>query len=257
MAKNFLQLPRQHGAYAILLIPLTAGLVKAANFTWGQVALTGAWIGAYLSFYQLSLYWKTRSPRRQNYRVPLFAYLLGTAFFSALTLWARGWGLLGWVAILAAPGIGALYCLKTHAERSVRSGAFTTFVSCTMALVAAYPTPLAWLAADSTVFTCEILATFGYFFGSVLHVKALIRERGQHSARQRSLVWHLFSLLVISALYYFQLLSWIWVLYAGIWLGRTALLLYVDRRRPRRLPARKIGITEMLCCLPLWVTLLF
>ena len=124
-----------------------------------------------------------------------------------------------------------------------------------MGVAIRFHTPLALVEAlpDAWPDVAVLGWLFAYFAGTVWHIKALIRERGQARARRRSILWHsaaLASTLAIIGLH----LSVTWPLFFFLVLARTVWM--TDPRRTGTLPIMLIGMTEVLASLILLVVAL-
>lgn len=86
------------------------------------------------------------------------------------------------------------------------------------------------------------VSLFGYFFGTVLHVKSLIRERGNTRIEHSSLIWHA-SWTAGSILLWGWQPGWLWASLFALATIRTMILPRVARTRPVR-PAT-IGTIEV------------
>lgn len=174
-------LPPQHGAWAMLLLPWLAG-VLIAGFRWPQVPLLVAWLTGYLFSYYLLLAVKTRRPGRV--RAQLWLYGPPTVLLGALVVILRPQVL--WYApayaLLLAVNLG--YAARRD-ERALLNDLASVVQSCLMvfvvATVAGVPPPELLVA---------FVALAAYFTGTVLHVKTMIRERGNPRYRWASIIYH-------------------------------------------------------------------
>lgn len=89
--------------------------------------------------------------------------------------------------------------------------------------------PVDW--PTSRTATLLSLALFGYFFGTVLHVKSLIRERGNSRIELASLLWHLAWTVATLPNWGFTT-SWAWTALFALAAARTATLSRIARTRP-------------------------
>jgi hypothetical protein len=217
-------LPPQHGAWAMLLLPWLAG-VLTAGFRWLQLPLLLAWLTGYLLSYYLFLAVKTRRPGRV--RAQLLVYAAPTVLVGGLVLALRP-DLLWYApayALLLAINVG--YAARRN-ERSLLNDLAAVLQSCLMvfvcATVAAVP-PVGAVVAF-------VLVT-AYFTGTVLHVKTMIRERGNARYRWASIGYHLAA---------FVGMLWIGPVAVGVF---ALLLLRASVLPGRRITPVRIGVIEI------------
>jgi len=174
--------PPQHGAWAMLLLPyLAAVLVVGAR--WPHLPLLGAWLGGYLLSYYASQAVKTRRPGR--FRAQLVTYAVVTAPLAALVVAVRPavlWYAPAFAALLA---VNAVYAWRRR-ERALGNDIALVGLSSLMIPV------VATAAGVSPAAVVHVLvAVPAYSLGTVLHVKSMIRERGNRAYRWASVAYHL------------------------------------------------------------------
>lgn len=185
--------PEQHGAWAMLVVPLVAGILLRAPdglpaWAW---PLAATWLVGYFCFNAATLWLKAAATRRRRYLPAVLAYGGVAALAGLATLLLGGWPLLWWVPcfvpLLAVP----LWLASRRREREWVSGLCTVVAACLMAWIIPFTRPSAvWHSAlDARWWAAPAL--FGYFFGTVLVVKTLIRERGKTGWVLASIAWHL------------------------------------------------------------------
>lgn len=253
--------PQQHGAWAMLVVPYLLGAVAAVRSGLDGprdvavlLLLFVTWFAGYFTFNAGSLWLKSRQPRRRRQFVrPLATYSTVTAVAGLATL-ALAPRLLWWVPIyLLVTGV-TLVLVQRGDERSVSSGLLTTVAASLMAATVQARTPAEATADDwSLVAVCA-----AYFFGTVLYVKTLIRERGKPRW-----VW-------ISGGYHLAVVVACLVLAAagrgGVWLvwavffsavaARAVLVPVLGPLRGRRVTPRQAGIGEAVASVVLVVVAL-
>ncbi len=152
------------------------------------------WVAGYLAF-NAAVGWLKAPPRRRpDARTPLVAYMLLTVACGMASLATIGPGLLAWLVPFAPLVAAALLLAATRRERSLASGALTVAAASLMVLVTRFATPDELLRQWGTPTTTALVHTalvFGYLFGTVLHVKSMIRERGRVGWVAASVGWHL------------------------------------------------------------------
>ncbi|WP_281246643.1 YwiC-like family protein [Buchananella hordeovulneris] len=268
-------MPDQHGAWAMLVVPPLLGMLHGGG-SWRHLPLFVAWFVGYLAFHAWTLWFKTKAPRRAQYLPPLLTYGTVSALATAVTLVSAP-GLLGW-AVAFGPLFGlAIGEVWRHAERSLLSGFATVLAAglLTPIAVSVSPAASAELAAPPTAgpgwtqwlthqlgfpglgmspsgWLITALLT-GYFLGTVLHVKALIRKRRSRGHFAASVVWHVAMLGTV------VLLALVPGLVVGVgsgplwgqvavWLlltGRAAIMPARQHRGNKPFSPRFIGLLEM------------
>jgi hypothetical protein len=209
-------------------------VVRAGPALW-HGALGAAWLSAYL-FYQAWAGWFRAAPaRRPRYRRPMLIYGSLTAVLGAACLAAR-WPLVAWAPLFGlALAVTAVEVVRRQ-PRSLLAGGATVALACAMAGVAfgREPWQLGWLAWTLVAWL------WAYFFGTILYVKTMIRQRGRRGWLVASIAYHG---LVAG-------LAWTGVVLAGTgwWTAAVAsLLLLRSALVPLRWPGatpKQIGIGE-------------
>lgn len=183
--------PREHGAWAMLVVPVVVGAVVGGP-TWRHALLLLAWLVAYCAFSAAGLW--LRSGRRPRYVAPLLAHS-AVAGVLGLVLVAGAPGLLRWAPVFGALLAVSLARSARRADRSWLNDAVTVVAACLMTVVSAglhAGWGAGWLppgAADRTAWAAAGLLA-GYFLGTVPYVKTLIRDRGDRRVLAVSLGWH-------------------------------------------------------------------
>lgn len=237
--------PNQHGAWAMLAVPLITGSVlRSPPDAVQSLLLSGCFTLGYFGFFATSRWLKSPPRRRGRHLPPLLTYTSVSAVLGVLALARTGAALLGWIPVFAALLVPALWLARQRNERALIGGALTTAAACLMTLVLTHDSPAAvfteWPAARTA--TIISLALFGYFFGTVLHVKSLIRERGNARIAAAALAWHLAWAITTLPIWGFTA-SWAWTALFALATVRTAVLGQRARTKPVR-PA-VIGVIEV------------
>jgi hypothetical protein len=223
----------------MLLVPyLAGGLV--AGWSWVAAPLAGAWLAGYLLSYYLFQAVKTRRPGRWRRQLALYAALAGPlATVVVLARPAVLWYAPAFLLLLAA---NAWYAWRRR-ERALLNDLASVLQSCLMV-------PVVATVAGTDPLTAPVaggfLACAGYFAGTTLYVKTMIRERGSSAYRRASVGFHA-AMLVVT----------VWF---GPWLAAVAgwLLVRAWWLPGRRLAPRRVGLVEIGNCLLLlaaiWLT---
>ena len=246
-----MKFPPQHGAWAFLIVPTVMALFLGAGNWLGWVFLF-TWIGAYPFTYFASRAivarsrrgsWTSRATRElRNAMEWSFIAVVGSLILIA----NRPWIVLSGAVIILMWGLSTYLSWAGH-ERGISND--------TLLIVLASAAPiLMYQVANNeksfgdvpdAIWVASLLSLL-YFFGSVLHVKALIREANNP-------LWHwgsvLFHALVVAGLLLSSQPRWL-VFPFVLGLGRTTVM------KPGLKPGR-IGIIEGIVALALVLSVVF
>ncbi len=179
----------------MMIVPFVVGVIlrsRVASLDAWLLPLAAAELAAYLCFNALTFWLRAAPSRRHTYTRPVVVYGLAAAASGGLAMALGAWPMLAWLPVALPMAALAIWLASQRRDRDVLSGLATVALAVGMGLVTRFVTPAGLLddwpsqARDALV----MLGLFGYFFGTVWHVKALIRERGQRRARWRTLLWH-------------------------------------------------------------------
>lgn len=177
-------LPPQHGAWAMLLLPWLAG-VLTTGFRWLHLPLLLAWLAGYLFSYYLLLAAKTRRPGRV--RAQLWVYGPPTVLLGTLVVAVQPqvlWYAPAYALLLA---VNLAYAARRD-ERALLNDLASVAQSCVLVFVVA---TIAGTPPGAVLPVFVVLVA--YFTGTVLHVKTMIRERGNPRYRRASIAYHAFA----------------------------------------------------------------
>lgn len=247
--------PDQHGAWAMLAMPLVIG-AAVSGFRPLHLLLAVAWFLGYFAFFAAGLWFKSHF--KSKYVPPLRAYAIATALAGGLTI-AFQPALLWWAPAFAPLLAISLWCSYRRRDRSLLNDLVTVAAACLMlpvaAQVGAHPE-----AAFASATLCLVAIVFTYFFGTVLYVKTVIRERGSRRYLLASYAYHFTTILLPSVLHLTVsqwressfvlgtvLLTAFFVALAGraVWVPRT------------RATPKQVGVGEVFASLALAGILLF
>ena len=214
------------------------------------VPVVACWIAGYLAFNAAISWLKAPARRRPAARPPLLTYSLITAGCGLLSLVVIGPGLLVWIVPFAPLVAVALRLAATRRERSLASGALTVAAASLMTLVTRFITTDELLRSLGTAAGTVALSftglVFAYLFGTVLHVKGMIRERGRTGWLVTSVGWHLAATAVTAIAAAFGALSPAWSVLFALTALRAWLLPAIAVRhtvRPLGVGLIEIGLT--------------
>ncbi|MDO5736666.1 MAG: YwiC-like family protein [Propionibacteriaceae bacterium] len=180
--------PNHHGAWAMLVVPWVLGFVHVVRH--GGDALSSllmlvVWFLGYFTFFATSQWLKSRFKPR--FFPAVRTYAVATAVLGVALLWLRPqwWS---WALVFAPLVTLSLWLAWRRRDRSLLSGMSTVAAASMVPLVLGSDGLWPWTVAPEVVGIS--LVCFGYFFGTVLYVKTLIRERGSNGWVIASVLWH-------------------------------------------------------------------
>lgn len=274
--------PDQHGAWAMVTVPVLCGVVLSGP-SLRHLPLLGLWWVGYLAFFATGRW--LRSRRKARYLPPVRTYTAAMVPF-AVALVVLTPHLVVWAVPFAPLVATTAWCSANRRDRSLLNDLVTIGAAGLMTAVA-YDAGVAgaggvwgsgWLAgtgwwgtsraavlpgaaADgslvgwSWVWLVTVLLT-AYFVGTILYVKANIRERGNRRYLVASAVYHLgwfgAALLLAAA----GPVRW---LHAAVWGGlavRAVVVQHAAARRDRPFPPVLLGVGEIVASLAVALTLL-
>lgn len=232
----------------MIVVPYLTGLALAwpvRPLGLGDLFLGVTWLVGYFAFNAATLTLKAPAKRRSTYYRPLAVYLASSALFGVVTLVFKGWPLLLWVPGYAVVLGISLWLAASKRERSLTSGVLTIVASCgLMGVLRLWPggAPLSWreIAVMATVTL--------YFIGTVLHVKALIRERNDPRSAHRSIAYHAVFAGLIAAVVVLGWLTWPWLVWAAALVARAW---WMPKRRLKPGVIGAVEIVASVCLLAL------
>lgn len=213
----------------MLLVPYVVGLSLAARHRplgWGDVTLGLTWLIGYFAFNAAVLTLKSPAKRRAAFRAPLLAYGAASAAAGLGSLVLLGPELLWWAPLYAILLGVSLRLAATKRERSLVSGVLTVVASCLLMGVLRGTAGAPLTPPEVAV----MVATTGYFVGTVFHVKSLIRERNDPASAGRNLWFHVALLACLGAGVVAGWLAWPWLVWAAALVARTLWLPRAQRR---------------------------
>ncbi|WP_284302931.1 YwiC-like family protein [Mobilicoccus caccae] len=180
--------PKQHGAWAMLVVPFLVGAVHA-GLAPTHLPLLICWIVGYLCFAATGLW--LRSRRKPVYLRPMLTYG-GICLAAGLVLLALQPSLLVWAPVFAPLGGISLWYSWRRDDRALGNDIVTILAASLMTLVAA---SAGRLGSVTTALTDPpllgmTLAVALYFVGTSLYVKTLIRERRSRGYKHASIAYH-------------------------------------------------------------------
>lgn len=241
-----LWIPNQHGAWAMLVLPLGVGALR------GELGLVHlwlliAWLVAYLAYFATTVW--LRSGRKPRYVRPVQVYGGALAVVGGGLLVAEP-QLLRWGVVFAPLLAASLVFSARRAERALTNDVLTIVATSLMAVIAyglGSPDDGAWLPGASHAPGWALAAAAAaYLVGTALYVKTMIRERGNRVMFAASVTYHV----GVAALF-----AW-WLPFAGAFLAVMAVrACLVPRHWPKARPSA-IGVGEVVSSVALAAILL-
>jgi hypothetical protein len=203
--RSKLNLPREHGAWAMLYIPFLLGILVAGRGGWPVVLLLIAATALFISRESLLVWWRARRRGRDSQSAggTLLIYLF-IAAVCALPL-VLIWRLYGLIP-LGLAGVALLVINGKHAtaleDRTIGNEILAIIGLTSTAPAAYYAARGAW---DRTAFYLWLLSIF-YFASSVFYIKLRIYSINPRKQDQQRRVWqscafyHSFLLIALLAL---------------------------------------------------------
>ncbi len=230
-----LWIPRQHGAWAMLLLPVLLGIAASRPSPW-HLALAAAALAAYLSSASLQAW--SRAKRPPAYRTPILVY--GALFAGLGVLLAAAFPVLLLAVVVIVPTAAIVF---GGARPGTRRDLANSLVQVVQALVLVPASAYVSGAFEpERVLACTLVAA-GYLFGTVLVVRSVLRERGNERFAMLSVGFHL-ALVAIAAI----TVPWAYAALAAGLAARAVALPVLGRRwasAARPLRPVHVGIVEI------------
>jgi hypothetical protein len=233
-------IPNQHGAWAMLALPIVIGIAASRPDPWHAVLVVAAFAG-YLASATAQL--ARRARRGDVSYLPALSYgavFLVAAVPLALTFPAL---LLGTVVVVPAAAIAI-----GGARPGTRRDLANSLAQVVQALVLVPAAALVSGEFEAGRVAAATVVAAGYLFGTVLVVRSVLRDRGRRDAARLSVGWHLGLAGVAVAAAASGRLSSGYVALAALLAMRAWLLPVVERRRAisgRPLRPIHVGIVEI------------
>jgi len=235
VAVRHVWLPRQHGAWAMLLVPLLLGVAASRPNAW-QLVLAGAALTGYLTSATLQAWSRARRP--PEYRSPIVVYGAVFAVLGLLLLVAFPALLLSLIVVVPT-AIVVFHGARPGTRRDLAN----SFVQVAQVLVLVPAAAYVSGEVDVERITAYTAVAAAYLIGTVLVVRSVLRERGNTRFAALSVGFH-----AVVTLLAFVLLPGAYGLVAAGLTARAIALPVAQRRRASGAhPLRPIhvGIVEI------------
>jgi len=178
-----LLLPKQHGAWAMLVIPFWLGVI-ASGFVWQHIPFFFGWLLLYLATYPALLLFKGK-------KIPLytkwtFIYFIPALLLLLIPLWNRPSIIYFGVAMIPFFIINMYFSSKKK-DRNIINDLSAIFSFSIAGLASSYLPSGEINAPSLLIFIASVL----FFIGTTLHVKTIIRERKNIIYKRISWTYHI------------------------------------------------------------------
>lgn len=219
-------LPKQHGAWAMVIVPYWLGVI-ASGFVWQHIPFFLGWLLLYLATYPVLLLFKKK-------HVPYYTkwaliYFIPALLLLLIPLWTRPSIIYFGLAMIPFFIINAYFSSKND-DRAFLNDISAIFSFSIAALASGY---LA-IGEINKPILLVFIASILFFVGTTFHVKTLIRERNNLTFKRVSWTFHL-------------LIPILWLAF-GHWVIALAFLPSLIRTiyyYGKRLKMSKVGIIEI------------
>ncbi|HEY2420729.1 MAG TPA: YwiC-like family protein [Neobacillus sp.] len=219
-------LPKQHGAWAMTIIPFWLGVISG-GFLWQQIPFFFGWLLLYLATYPMLLLFKKK-------KIPFYAkwtilYMVPALVFLLFPLIARPSIIYFGLLMIPFFIINAFYASRNQ-DRALINDFSAIFAFSVVGLATSYLGCGVVTFESVLIFITSVL----FFVGCTFYVKTMIREKKNAQFKLISWTYHCFILVVWSVL--------------GYWIVALAFLPSVARAiifYGKPLSPKKIGIYEI------------
>lgn len=203
-------LPKQHGAWAMLILPFLIGLA-ASEAHLIHIPLFMGWLTLYLFSFPVLQWIKTG--KSHIYRKPAAVY--GVVLLPLIVILVGFKPALIWYGVLLSLFfVTNVYYAKTKNERALLNDIAAILLFCTFV----YPVMYVGGRADLRQAIELFLILAAYFVGTALYVKTVIRERNNPRYYAASVLYHLVIVLMVVWIKLLLLIPFIIFLIRAIWL---------------------------------------
>lgn len=209
------------------------GRLRAAH-----IVLFAFWMVGYFTFHATTLWLRSRLQARYLPPVATYGGVAIGLGLAVLVLNPQWWS---WVLLYVPLCSAALWLAWRRQDRDVASGLATITAACLIPVVMG--SEGLWRPGGLPVLAGVAVICFGYFFGTVLYVKTLVRERGKPGWVVGSVAWSV--LCAVAAVWVPAPLPAAWVVAFFVLIALRSLLLpLLGPMAGRRVDIKKVGIAE-------------
>ncbi|MBY7142057.1 YwiC-like family protein [Virgibacillus sp. NKC19-3] len=187
-------LPKQHGAWAMLIIPFWLGVV-ASGFLWQHIPFFFGWMLLYLATYPTLLLFKKK--KIPYYTKWALIYFIPALILLLIPLWIRPSIIYFGLAMIPLFVMNAYYSSKKN-DRALLNDISAIFSFSIVGLASGYLATGEINSATLIIFIASVL----FFIGTTFHVKTIIRERKNIMYKRISWTYHILVPVLWAALGY-------------------------------------------------------
>jgi hypothetical protein len=187
MMKLFL--PKQHGAWAMLIIPFWLGVIEG-GFTWKHIPFFMGWLLLYLATYPLLLIFKRK--KISFYVNWTLVYMIPSLILLLIPLWERPTIIYFGLLMLPCFMINAYYTSKNQ-DRAIMNDLSAILAFSIAGLASSY---LAHAEINIQTIVFPFLTSVLFFVGCTFYVKTMIREKKNNHFKFISWIYHILLVLV-------------------------------------------------------------
>lgn len=231
-------MPKQHGAWAMLIIPFWLG-VAASDFLWSHIAFFIGWLFLYLATYPMLLLFKKK--KISYYTKWTVIYLVPAIILLLVPLLVRPSIVVFGLVMIPFFFINAYFSAKNN-ERALSNDLSAIFVFAIAGLASSYLPN----GEITTVAMTSFFASVLFFIGCTFYVKSMIREKKNLTYKWVSWIYH--TVVII---------AWLIV---GKWLIAMAFIPSLVRAvylYGRKITIMQLGIVEIINATIFFIVMLF
>ncbi|KEK23265.1 YwiC-like family protein [Bacillus gaemokensis] len=221
-----LVVPKQHGAWGMLLIPFVLSVLLGKP-TLYHILLFIAWLFIYLATYPFLMYIK--QTRKKEFLHSAIIYFIIACIFGIVSLLYE-WKILLFALIMMPLFIVNIYFARQKKERALVNDICAILVFCIGGLISYY---FSMKTIDRTALSIAVVS-FLYFLGSTFYVKTMIREKNNPMYRFVSWGYHIVLTIVL-----FVVNPWLSLVFAPSLV--RAIILY-----GKKISILKVGVLEII-----------
>ncbi|KGX86413.1 YwiC-like family protein [Pontibacillus marinus] len=178
-----LLLPKQHGAWAMLLVPFILGMTSS-EFTWVHIPLLIGWLGLYLSTYPILMLIKGK---KRDLHLKWTGIYMGIAMLFLVVVLLNEWRMMIFGLFMLPLFLINIYYTKKKKERAFANDVTAIIVFCVGGAASYY---LGAGILDLKGWSV-VLLSFLFFLGSTFFIKTMIREKKNVKFRWYSWMYHI------------------------------------------------------------------
>ncbi|WP_439873554.1 YwiC-like family protein [Bacillus mycoides] len=187
-----LVIPKQHGAWAMLVIPFLLSIILGKPTIY-HIPLFLAWFFIYLATYPFLMYIRQR--RKKELLHNAMVYSIIALVFGMISLLYE-WRILLFAVLMIPLFIVNMYYTRQKNERALLNDICAIIVFCIGGLISYY---FSMKQIDKTAVFIALIS-FLYFLGSTFYVKTMIREKNNPKYRLISWGYHIVLTVIVFAI---------------------------------------------------------